>query len=370
MTALFILVLLAAAPSAAQENLTAAGEWGVFELLDAWIPPGETGRAFWTMGESFTGFDLATPVTIARGARPGPTLCLTAGVHGDELNGIEVVRRTMERIAPKNLSGTVIGVPIVNLHGFRRSSRYLPDRRDLNRFFPGQPGGSAASRIAFSFFHQVVKRCDLLVDMHTGSFHRTNIPQVRANFANPGSLDLARGFGAPVIVNSEGTPGTLRRAANDAGIAAITYEAGEPLHLRLDDVHYGAEGVGNLLEAKQMRRQLQRTPRDPDIFGRTRWVRVDDGGVFISEVKLGASVDRGAVLGTVTDPVTNDRSVVLAPLPGRVIGMALNQIVIPGFAAFHLGIRPGVDTESLEKDDDWGPEAIERSGEFDERPEE
>jgi len=343
--------------------------WDALEILGAEVRPGEKERLVWAMSESFTGVTLRTPVVVARGRSPGPSLCLTAGVHGDEINGIEAVRRTMERIDPEALHGTVLGVPIVNLHGFRRSSRYLPDRRDLNRFFPGRARGSSASRIAFSFFQEVVSQCDLLVDMHTGSFHRTNVPQVRANFEHEPSLALARGFGTGVVVNSVGTAGTLRRAANDAGIGAITYEVGEPMHFRVEDVEHGVAGVENLMSAMNMLPMLQRPLLEPDLFARSLWVRADAGGILVSQVPLGAEVEEGDLLGTVTNPVTNGQSEVLSPFRGRVVGMALNQVVIPGFAAYHLAIRgvpPGSEQASA---GDWGPEAIERSGEMDARPE-
>jgi len=233
----------------------------------------------------------------------------------------------------------VIAVPIVNPHGFRRSSRYLPDRRDLNRFFPGHPGGSSASRIASALFQNVVLHCDRLVDFHTGSFHRTNIPQLRADLRQADVLEMARGFGVELVLHSEGQTGTLRRAAMDAGVTAITYEAGEPMRFQAEEIERGFEGTRQLLATLGM---LGRPARSdgPEIFYLSRWVRVNDGGIFLTDRELGESVDAGEVLGTVTDPVSNDRSQVIAPVSGRVIGMALSQVVIPGFAAFHIGL-PG-----------------------------
>lgn len=343
---------------------------GALDLLGMSVAPGQTHRTWWALSESFAGVSLETPILVARGVEIGPTLCLTAGIHGDELNGIEIVRRVMERVDATQLRGTVIGVPIVNLHGFRRSSRYLPDRRDLNRYFPGRPRGSSASRIAHAFFEQVVSHCDFLVDMHTGSFHRTNLPHVRANFGHPGSPELARSFGGSLLVHSVGTAGTLRRAANEAGIPAITFEGGEPMRFEVAEVERGVAGVMALMRAEHMIPGPRARPRS-EVFEASRWVRVDEGGILISEVELGAEVEVGRLLGTVTDPITNERGEVRAPFAGRVIGMALNQVVIPGFAAFHIGIRDLPTARRVPGDEDWGPEAVETvdEGSGDERPE-
>src|SRR5690606_29108454 len=154
-------------------------------MLGAEVLPGTATRLAWSVKDSLAGISVPTPVLVVHGAKPGPRVCLTAALHGDELNGIEVVRRVLYDLQPDKLSGTVIGVPIVNLQGFRRASRYLPDRRDLNRYFPGRPAGSSAARIAHSFFHDVILHCQYLVDLHTGSFRRTNLPQLRADLTTP-----------------------------------------------------------------------------------------------------------------------------------------------------------------------------------------
>jgi predicted deacylase len=233
----------------------------------------------------------------------------------------------------------VIGVPIVNLHGFRQASRYLPDRRDLNRHFPGRSNGSAASRIAYSFFQQVIVHCETLVDLHTGSFHRSNVPQVRADLTDSGAFELAKAFGSAVVVHAVGEPGTLRRAAGDVGIPAISHEAGEPMRFQPAEVDEGVRGVRELLARRGMLSTRPRRGQRQEIYYRARWVRVDDGGILLSDVELGDSVKVGDTLGAVTDPISNERTIVTSPYDGRVLGMALNQVVIPGFAAFHIGIR-------------------------------
>jgi predicted deacylase len=236
------------------------------------------------------------------------------------------------------MEGMVIGFPVVNLHGFRSSSRYLPDRRDLNRYFPGAPNGSSASRIAYAIFRVIVERCDVLVDFHTASFHRTNLPQLRADLTDPHSLDVARRFAAGVVVHNYGMRGTLRRSATDVGIPAITYEAGEPMRFEQDEIDHGVRGVMNLLASYAMVPPLAQPVRAPEVYRRSRWVRSNEGGIFLAVRNVGDRVREGEVLGQVIDPVTNERAELEAPVDGRIIGMALPQVVIPGFATFHLGI--------------------------------
>jgi predicted deacylase len=321
-------------------------------LLGSEISRGAERQLSLYVSESFAGYSLRTPVLVSAGPEPGATLCLTAGVHGDELNGTEIVRRVFERLDLEGFRGVLVGIPIVNLHGFRRTSRYLPDRRDLNRYFPGNQVGSSASRIAYAVFERIVRHCDFLVDLHTGSFHRTNLPQIRGDLTRPEVLALAHAFGATTVVHSFGRPGTLRRAATEAGIPAITYEAGEPMRLQDDEVERGVEGVQQLLVALGMVDGLPQ-PDPARVYLRSRWVRVNDGGILLSRAKLGEEVASGDVLGTVTDPISNERTIVFSPYEGRLIGMALNQVVIPGFAAFHIGLKTGgPDTDPLEDPDD------------------
>ncbi len=306
------------------------------EFLDAATTPGHLARTTWTAGEALHGAQIPTPILVAQGNEPGPTLCVTAAVHGDELNGIEAVRQLMHSVNPQKLTGTLIGVPIVNLQGFQRHSRYLSDRRDLNRFFPGNPRGSSAARMAYSFFNDVIRRCDGLVDLHTGSFHRTNLPQLRADLNNADVLALTKGFGSTVILHSTGGEGTLRRAAVEAGIPAVTLEAGEPLRLQDEAVTHTVKALFTLLDTMQMynKRSLWGNP-EPTYYS-SAWVRADQGGILMSDVKLGKRVKVGDVLGTVTDPISNEQAPISAPYAGRVIGMALNQFVMPGYATFHI----------------------------------
>jgi predicted deacylase len=308
-------------------------------MLGEEVPPGTAKRLAWVATELFEGVPVSTPVLVINGSLPGPTLCLTAAIHGDELNGIEVVRRVMHDVSPDKLAGTVIGVPIVNLQGFRRGSRYLPDRRDLNRYFPGTQKGSAASRIAYSFFREVIVHCSALVDLHTGSFERANLPQLRADLRNPDIVTLTKGFGATVIVQSGPAQGTLRHAATAAGIPAVTLEAGGPSELELTEVKHGVKGIETLLNTLGMLRKMRLWGDSEPVYYRSTWVRANRGGILLSDVGLGSTVREGDLLGTITDPISNESTRLYSPYSGRVIGMARNQIVMPGFAAFHLGIQ-------------------------------
>jgi len=308
-------------------------------ILGNQVLPGTSTRLAWLPSQSFEGIAAPTPVLVVRGAKPGAVLCLTAAVHGDELNGIETVRRVMYALEAESLHGTVIGVPIVNLPGFHRSSRYLPDRRDLNRFFPGNPQGSSAARIAHSFFREIISHCDALVDLHTGSFHRINLPQLRADLTQPEVVKLTQGFGATAVLHSIGAPGTLRRAATDNGIPAITLEAGGSMHLEEKAVSHGVKGIQTLLASLKMNKKISLWGAPEPVYYHSVWVRADHGGILFSKVSLGKRVDKGDLLGTVTDPITNVRSEIIAPHKGRILGMAVNQVVQPGFAAYRIGIQ-------------------------------
>ncbi len=310
-----------------------------FRLLGAKVPPGETRTLAWFASQHYSGIDSAAQVLVAHGSRPGKVLCITAAVHGDEINGVEIARRVFHKTNPTQMAGTLVVVPITNLHGFERGYRYLADRRDLNRYFPGSASGSSAARIAHSFFHNIVQHCDALVDLHTGSFHRTNLPQLRADLGNPEVLHLTHGFGATAVLDDRGAPGTLRRAACDAGIPAVTLEAGEPMRLQTNEVRHGAKAIRSLMAHLGIVKKSWRW-RDPQpVYYESVWVRASRGGILLASVGLGDTVSAGQVLGVVTDPISNARAEVVAPHDGRVIGMAVNQMVRPGYAVFRLGME-------------------------------
>lgn len=308
-------------------------------ILGADVAPGTATRLAWMPGVSISGLEVPTPILVVNGAEPGPTLCLTAAIHGDEINGIEITRRVIYDIDPTKLVGKVIGVPIVNLQGFQRGSRYLPDRRDLNRFFPGSEKGSLASRVAHSLFSEVISHCDMLVDFHTGSARRSNLPQVRADMQNPAVARFTEGFDDMVVVHSPGAPGMLRNAAAASGIPAVTLEVGESLRLQADQVTMGAKSIQSLMEREGMYSRSFSWGDPEPVYYKSRWMRANRGGILLNDVKLGTVVKKGTLLGTVTDPITNESTDIISPVNGRVIGMAVNQVVMHGYAAYHIGIE-------------------------------
>ncbi len=332
--------------------LPAPAEAESFILLGREVPPGVATRLSWTPDGGISGLASPTPVLAINGANPGPTLCLTAAVHGDELNGIEIVRRVMYDIEPERLHGRIVGVPIVNLDGFRRGSRYLSDRRDLNRHFPGNPGGSLASRMAHSLLNQVLKQCDFLVDIHTGSLRRANLPQVRADMRRDDAVEFTRGFGHIVVLHSPGASGMLRRAAQNQGLVSVTLEVGESQRLQAKPVTAGVRAINRLLQHQRMYPRLFPLGSPEPVYYESLWLRAPVGGILLNEVRLGAYITQGQQLGAVVDPITNARKPIEAQVTGRLIGMAVSQVVMPGFAAYHIGIEASaedpLETEDLE----------------------
>jgi hypothetical protein len=327
--------------------------WGPTEILQTTVSTASRASLELFTSSSYSGRKLSIPVKVVRGVRRGRTLCLTAGIHGDELNGIEIVRRVMARLVPDDLNGMVIGLPVVNLHGFRRGERDLPDRRDLNRHFPGRRKGSAASRVAYRVFRFLRRHCHEAIDFHTGSARRTNLPQVRADMGEPETVELALRLGPLVVVHSDGTRGMLRRELTRVGVPTVTYEAGEALRFQLDVI----EGVvHNVTRAAQgLTDEADLSPPDldraPEMFLQSSWVRVDRGGILTNDVGLGDSVRQGQVLGTVQLPFSDTSQEIVAPHDGLVIGCAQPQLVLPGFAAFHLGYDPRKEIPNEETED-------------------
>ena len=333
---------LAGLPGRGARAETPAGapeDWGPLPILAIEVAPGSKERTSFLPYRSFEGGFLDTPVWAARGVRPGPTLCVVAGIHGDEINGPEIARRLFASLEPRDLSGTLLAVPAANAHGFRTGNRYMPDRRDLNRSFPGSREGSVASLVAHAIFTNVVERCGYLIDLHTGSFFRTNLPQIRVDLEEPVALDMARHFGVGIVLGGAGPRKSLRREAMEAGIPAVIYEAGEPQRFSLEEIERGVEGVHNVLEFLGMLEQEEKEPPLTRVYARSSWVRVPvgRGGIFLPDVPLGRRVKQGDLLGTVTSPDDNQAYPIVAPFDGEVIGMAVPSIVLSGYGIFHIG---------------------------------
>ncbi len=310
------------------------------------VSPLEKREIYLRASESFSAAEVEIPLVVVRGEKPGPTLCLVAGIHGDELNGIEVVRRVVEAVQPADLRGTLIGAPIVNLFGFWNHSRYLPDRRDLNRHFPGRSQGSTASRIAYRFWHEVVRHCTHLIDFHTGSLHRSNLAQVRGDLSQESVAALALAFGERVVVHNPGLRNTLRAQAVKAGIPAILYEAGETMRFQKEHIAKGVLGVRRVMQHLGMQPQVLKKPKKSMVFLETHWIRAKQGGIVELTPALGDRVEKGDTIGVVTDPLRNAKGVVTSPYRGVVIGKVLSPTVLPGLALVHVGVPNGQIEES------------------------
>ncbi len=285
-----------------------------------------------------TGSWLSLPVEVAHGRRAGPSLFLTAVVHGDELNGLEIIRRVMQKVYPAKLAGTLITVPVVNVFGFIGGSRYLPDRRDLNRSFPGSRTGSLASRLAYLVMREVVGNATHGIDLHTGSGHRTNVPQTRSNLDDPETQRLALAFGAPVTVHTLPAKGSLRRAATEQGRTVLLYEAGEALRFEEESIAAGVRGVWRVMTALGMHRRkpADHTPKTR-VVRKSAWIRARRTGVLRLTARLGQAVEAGETLGVIADAFGSGATTVRAPSDGVVIGAMKLPLVHQGDAIVHVG---------------------------------
>ncbi|MFZ1294867.1 MAG: succinylglutamate desuccinylase/aspartoacylase family protein [Pseudomonadales bacterium] len=320
----------------------ARADWGPVEIAREMIAPGVRKKFSFSGARSFEGSFIDFVIFASRGTVPGPTLCVTSGIHGDEVNSVEIARRVFSSVDPNALAGTLIVLPAINASGFRTANRYLPDRRDLNRYFPGSPNGSVAAILADAVFSGVIRGCTHLVDLHTGSNLRTNLAQIRVDTTNPGALAMARSFGLGIIVPGSGPQGSLRRETMDIGIPAIIYESGPPNIFVEAEIVRGTQGVLGVMTHLGMLKSEQSTGT-AQLLSKSYWVRVPrgQGGVYLPVAKLGDTVSSGQLLATVTDPFTDASNEIRADKPGVVVGMALPQVVLSGYGLFHLGELSG-----------------------------
>lgn len=294
---------------------------------------------------------MTMPVQVIRGVEDGPRLFISAAIHGDEINGVEIIGRLLASDAMDRIRGALIAVPVVNVFGFVAQSRYLPDRRDLNRCFPGSKSGSLAARLAHLFLREIVDNATHGVDLHTGAIHRSNYPQIRADLKDPVVADFARSFGAPVLIDSGLRDGSLREAAGKRKVPVLVYEAGEAL--RFDDLSI-REGVDGCLRVMAGLGMIDGAPDPPadDVYiaHSSNWVRAPRSGVLREPAPLGARVGKGDVLGVVTDSFAESRVEVRARTDGVVIGCTYLPVVYEGDALFHIVSREGtqVDAKSLD----------------------
>jgi len=283
-----------------------------------------------------TGTHISLPLRVFHGTHDGPTVWLSAAVHGDEVAGVEIIRRALEKIDARNLRGTIVAVPIVNVHGFLSGDRYLPDRRDLNRSFPGSATGSLAGRLANLFMTQVVERCDVGIDLHTGSDHRTNLPQIRADLDDPATRVLAEAFGAPFMLHAKLRDGSMRAAATAAGATMLLFEGGEAWRLDEAAVAIGVRGIGRALRQLDMiDDELLELP--VAIESRSSgWIRARRSGIASMHVGLGDRVEQGATLAEIHDSVGVRVSSMKATRSGLVIGHSRQPLVNQGDAIVHI----------------------------------
>ena len=316
------------------------------------VRPGERRQLELEVGRFYTYTPTTMPVQVICGQKAGPVMFVSAAIHGDELNGVEIIRRLLRVPELDRLRGTLIAVPIVNLYGFINTSRYLPDRRDLNRSFPGSETGSMAARIANLFMREIVQRCSHGIDLHTGAIHRSNLPQIRANLDDAQTLELARAFGTPVILNSAIRDGSLRASAAELDVPILLYEAGEALRLDEFCIRGGVEGILRVMRMLGMLRKSRRKPPPEPIVARSSaWVRAPQSGVFRVYVGLGERVTRDqTVLGAVSDPFGKREVEIRAPFSGIVIGRLNLPLVNEGDAIFHVARfhRTDVAVERIE----------------------
>lgn len=281
---------------------------------------------------------LEIPVEVIRGKKPGPVLFISAAIHGDEINGVEIIRRLLGKSFLTKIRGTLILVPIVNVFGFNNKSRYLPDRRDLNRSFPGSATGSLASRLAQTFMKEIVSISSYGIDLHTGAQHRTNLPQIRACLEDPETLRLARSFEVPVIINSKLRDGSLREAARKKNVAMLLFEGGEALRFEDKIIARGLTGCISVMRKIGMLEKALAHPKKTKIFvaKSSSWLRAPRSGAFTTSKKVGDKIHAGDVLATIANPFGREAIEVRAHIGGILIGANLLPLVNRGDPIFHI----------------------------------
>ena len=306
------------------------------------VQAGRRGQVELPIANLITGSAASLPVKIVHGRADGPTIWLSAAIHGDEICGVEIIRRVLQRLDPRFMKGTVIAVPVVNVYGFMANDRYFPDRRDLNRSFPGSTRGSLASRVAHLMMSQIVSRCEYGIDLHTGSDSRTNLPQVRGQLDDDETHKMALAFGAPIVIHARNRDGSLREAARAAGARVLVYEGGEPSRFDEDAIAIGTTGVLRVMQHLGIIRGDWLEPLEPPLESeRTTWVRAGRSGILLSEANTGDWVEKGQLIGRIVDATGYNRARINATATGLIIGRRLHPLINQGDAVFHIAhIRP------------------------------
>lgn len=313
------------------------------------IKPGSVQRIELPVVKLYTDTDMCMPIHVVRSRKPGPTVFVSAAVHGDELNGIEIIRRLIQLKSPKLKCGTLILVPMVNVYGVLNQSRYMPDRRDLNRCFPGSAKGSLAGRVADTFLTEIVKHCDYGIDLHTGAIHRSNLPQIRANLNDPETLALAEVFGVPVLLNSNLRDGSLRQAAVESGTKILLYEAGQALRYDELSIRAGLRGILNVLSHLDMtKKRARKKPVTPYVANTSAWQRANESGIVNNLKNLGDQVQKGDALAYIGNPYGEILDTVKASKSGIIIGKQNIPLAQEGDAMFHIAYFSEADEEIVE----------------------
>ncbi|OGT80246.1 MAG: succinylglutamate desuccinylase [Gammaproteobacteria bacterium RIFCSPLOWO2_02_FULL_52_10] len=281
---------------------------------------------------------MTLPVYVIHARQPGPVLFLSGAIHGDEINSVEIIRRVLKLKVLNQLRGTLIAVPVVNIFGFINQSRYTPDRRDLNRSFPGSETGSMAGRMANLFLTEIVSKCTHGIDIHTAAIHRDNLPQVRALLDDPETERMARAFTAPVIINTRIVPGSLRESAEKFDISVIVYEAGEALRFDEVSIRAGVKGIVAVMRELAMLPKLKQKQKsiEPLVARSSTWIRAPQSGILRVVKTLGANVEKGELLGIIADPFGAKEECIHAPDAGIIIGRTNIPLVNEGEALFNL----------------------------------
>lgn len=309
-----------------------------FEMGGERVDPGQRSVVDLPIGVLSNHTPVVLSTLVIHGRRPGPVMFVSAALHGDELLGVEIIRRLVTSRLLRSLSGTVLAVPVVNAFGFLAHSRYLPDRRDLNRSFPGNPEGSLAAQLAHLFLTQVIDRSDFGIDLHTGAIHRSNLPQLRVANITPRTQARAEAFAPPVILKGRAPDGSLRAAANDRGKHVLLYEAGEALRFDEFAVRVGLRGILSVMRHEGMipERSMKPPRTTPVWLDRSQWVRAPQGGVVRALKPIGATVAEGEAIAMIADPFGHSEVPVVSPVAGVVIGRSNLPTTNRGDALFHV----------------------------------
>ncbi len=308
-------------------------------INDQIIEPGSNVMIDLPLPRLYTHALMTMPIHVMRGKKPGPRLFVSAAIHGDELNGVEVIRRLLKQPTLNKLRGDLIAIPMVNVYGVIHHSRYLPDRRDLNRSFPGSKKGSLAARLADLFMTEIVVKCTHGVDLHTGAIHRSNLPQIRANLDDAETLSLAKSFQVPVLLNSNLRDGSLREAADKFGIPMLLYEAGEALRFDEHSIRAGLRGILGVMRHLGMlsaRKSRKSAAIEPFVARSSQWVRAPSSGIFRAAKSLGEKIKRNDILGVINDPVATLETAVISPCNGLIVGRSELPLVHEGEAIYHI----------------------------------